>query len=152
RTVLKRGALMAYTFRLIFSGLCAFVPNRPFSDKEAPPNHVDVILPNLLEGRLVPVQDQSPAILVPHFPYLEFDPRHLQPASGRPLYFQLERVPLKTGARAYCPLGWQDVEIWPEGKKPQEDALRIVNGEPQDPTQPQPGEETRYLRWLIDME
>jgi hypothetical protein len=122
---------------------------------EAPPDHVDVILPNLLGGQLVPslVPDRDPDILVPHFPYLEFDPRHLQQASGLPPYFLHQRVLAASEAetRGYCPLNWQDLEVHPEGK-PQKGALRIVNGEPQDLTKPQTAEERRYLHWLIDME
>ncbi len=147
---------MAYTFRILFSGLCAFVPNRPFNNPDDPPDHVDVVLPNLLAGQLVPSSEATrpPDILVPHFPYLEFDPAQLRAANDLPLYFVQERVPLQPdGTRqGICPLNWCDIEIWPEGRRPESDTLRIVNGVPHDPIQPQTGSvEMRYLRWLIDM-
>lgn len=42
---------MAYTLRVLFSGLCAFVPNKPFDQLDDPPTEVTVLLQNLLRPK-----------------------------------------------------------------------------------------------------
>lgn len=42
---------MSYTFRVLFSGLCAFVPDKPFDQIDDPPTEVTVLLQNLLRPK-----------------------------------------------------------------------------------------------------
>jgi hypothetical protein len=79
---------MSYTLRVLFSGLCAFVPERSFSTGD--PGAVTVLLPNALK----PIQlknkvkkedenDDGVDILNSHFPLVSFDLADLHPQSSR---------------------------------------------------------------------
>lgn len=73
---------MAYTLRVLFSGLCAFVPNKPFDQLDDPPTEVTVLLRNLL--RPVPLENSPEGVaLDPHYPLVEFDLADLHPLSPR---------------------------------------------------------------------
>jgi hypothetical protein len=74
---------MSYTLRVLFSGLCAFVPNRPFDRLEDPPTQVTVLLPNLLKPQPLDTNSPSGNTLEPHFPLLGFDLSDLHPQSQR---------------------------------------------------------------------
>lgn len=73
---------MSYTFRVLFSGLCAFVPNKPFEQEDGPPLEVTVLLQNLLRPASLVGSPDGDA-LDPHFPSLEFDLADLHPLSPR---------------------------------------------------------------------
>lgn len=70
---------MSYTFRVLFSGLCAFVPNKPFEQLQDPPDEVTVLLRNLLRPDLL----TNEVALEPHFPLVQFDLADLHPQSPR---------------------------------------------------------------------
>jgi hypothetical protein len=73
---------MSYTLRVLFSGLCVFVPDRPFDDFEQPPTEVKMLLQNLLQPQsLTNAVDGD--VLDPHYPMLEFDLSDLHPQSPR---------------------------------------------------------------------
>jgi hypothetical protein len=69
---------MPYTFRLIFSGLCAFAADRRFDDENNPPTRVTVLLRALEQGLAVG-NDQ----IVPHFAGIEMGASFLRAASTR---------------------------------------------------------------------
>jgi hypothetical protein len=74
---------MSYTLRVLFSGLCAFVPNRPFDQLDDPPTQVTVLLPNLLKPEPLDTNSPSGTTLDPHYPLLGFDLSDLHPQSQR---------------------------------------------------------------------
>jgi len=53
---------MAYTLRVLFSGLCAFVPDKPFDQLDDPPTEVTVLLQNLLRPKplTIPLPSSEP--------------------------------------------------------------------------------------------
>ncbi len=76
---------MAYTLRVLFSGLCAFVPNKPFDSLEKP-TEVVVLLQNLIRPEPLSISttaEDEVVVLDPHFPMLEFDLSDLHPQSPR---------------------------------------------------------------------
>jgi hypothetical protein len=73
---------MSYTFRIRFSGLCVFVPDRPFDDFVEPPREVKVLLQNLLRPQSLS-NSVDGGVLDPHYPMLEFDLSDLHPQSPR---------------------------------------------------------------------
>lgn len=73
---------MSYTFRIVFSGPCAFVPNR-LSGDENPASSWSVLIPELTRGRTIvrpTAEGESRIAIPPHFPAVVF-PRRLL-ASG----------------------------------------------------------------------
>jgi hypothetical protein len=75
---------MSYTFRVLFSGLCAFVPERPFATGD--PGAVTVLLPNVLNPRALKNKASNETdvdVLNPHFPLVSFDLADLHPQSPR---------------------------------------------------------------------
>ncbi len=84
---------MPYTFRMVFSGLCAFVPNRLASDG-APASSWSVLIPELSRSRRiirpVPEGGNDRRIQIPpHFPSIVF-PRRFLDQSTKPttLFFR----------------------------------------------------------------
>ncbi len=79
---------MSYTFRVIFEGICAYVPDRPFFVQEAngkwkagSPTSVQVLIPDLT-GR-IPRPGTQPLAIAPHFLTLRARVRDLQPETDR---------------------------------------------------------------------
>jgi hypothetical protein len=93
---------MSYTFRIVFAGLCAFVPDRSF-DANPGPSSVTVLLPNLLTP--FPLSNK---ILTPHYPTLEFNLAHRQPGSREPT---LVRPNQALGDKGLCFLLWEELKI-----------------------------------------
>ncbi len=74
---------MTFTFRMRFSGLCIFVPERPFSTATsdgANVGRVAVLLRNLTVPESL---TDGKGLTDPHFPLLEFDPRNRRASSTR---------------------------------------------------------------------
>src|SRR5437763_1965608 len=94
---------MSYTFRIVFSGLCAFVPDRSF-DASPGPSSITVLLPDLLTPFRL-----SNKILTPHYPTLAYDLSQRQPGSTKaaPLVWNKEAQPDK----GLCFLLGEDLKI-----------------------------------------
>jgi hypothetical protein len=145
---------MAFTFRIIFSGLCAFIPDEPFGGHR-PPRSMLVLLPNALEPRLLkpPEGDnqseteKKPVILPPHFPLLLAQSKYLQ-ASQHP---QDSFIKEKNGRLVVVPLVKEDISIWPDGREPRLGGLHLIDGHITDPHHPSP-EEEEYLFWLTKVD
>lgn len=77
---------MSYTFRVIFEGVCAFVPRKPFfedaeSTAELPP--LTVLLPDLRGALPVSEAGGLYRLRPSHFPLLKFDPKNLAARTTR---------------------------------------------------------------------
>jgi hypothetical protein len=157
---LKGDCIMAFTFRIVFSGLCAFVPNKPFGITSQ--QEVRVLLPNVLKARTIqrpqPDADDVLAsdafILPPHFPLLTFDERTLRQSSGQIFHFVKERLDLdkpagrRTGVTL---LQKQDLYVWPDGREPRPESLRLINGPVENLDNPS-AEEKESLFWLTKID
>jgi hypothetical protein len=151
---------MAFTFRIVFSGLCAFVSDKSFevtSNQE-----MRVLLPNVLKARTIqrpkPDADDVPAsdafILPPHFPMLTFDERTLRQSSGQMFHFVKERLELDEPAErrtGMTLLEKQDLYIWPDCREPRPQSLRFINGPVENPDKPN-AEEMESLFWLTKID
>jgi hypothetical protein len=99
--------------RIVFSGLCAFVPrDGSFLDPNDPPAGITVFLPNVLDpisidGKL------SKTIVPPHFPLLEFKLRHLKDGNTRD--FLLFQKSSEEDDKGLHPLFRRDIEIMIDG-------------------------------------
>lgn len=109
---------MDYTFRIVFSGLCAFVPDRSF-DANPGPSSITVLLPNLLNP--FPLSNK---ILTPHYPTLAYDLAQRKPESTKeaPLVWKEEKQPDK----GLCFLLGEDLKI--NAQSQGADQLHLVNG------------------------
>lgn len=91
-------------FRILFSGLCVFVPRGgSFDEPRNQPNEVIVLLPNAIEPCVLPDVCQ---ILAPHFPLLVFNRRNLKLTDDHSpflAFHQPERG--ATGAPVFCSEG-----------------------------------------------
>ncbi|HEX5720083.1 MAG TPA: hypothetical protein VF179_28260 [Thermoanaerobaculia bacterium] len=163
---------MAYTLRVLFSGLCAFVPNKPFDQLNDPPTEVTVLLQNLLRPKPLtlslptagPIDEEieesvtaasddgsnGSNFLEPHFPVLELDLCDVHPQSLRKPDLRRE----ETG-KGGCFLFGEEISFDLNLKKGQKRRLRI----PDDPTfhpRGQQAEETRFdkesLYWLARLD
>jgi hypothetical protein len=149
---------MAFTFRIVFSGLIAFVPDKPFDGTE-PVKSIHVLLPNALKPRLLkpskPSDDgsvQEPLILPPHYPLLVFDTKTLQPVRDPQFFFVKENSDSgffsgSATQRGMAPLLSSDITILPDGREPDHGGLRLINGRPKDESNPTE-EELQSLSWL----
>jgi len=150
---------MSFTFRIHFSGLCAFIFDQPVkegsgSSGEVPPlikKEGLVLFRNLIRSRpLSPVPDdisRTPQFLDPHYPQLEFKMRDLDVAAN-------ERVPdlvnTATG-QGLCLLFGEDLTLRPDSKDAQPYSLTIPRSIPKDPENPTTAEE-RSLWWVATLE
>jgi len=75
---------MTFTFRMRFSGLCVFVPDKPFSSAGPDGGNVGSVAV-LLRNLTVPEKlvDEEEGFTDPHFPLLEFDSSNRRPTSTR---------------------------------------------------------------------
>lgn len=148
---------MSYTFRVLFSGLCAFVPDKPFDQLNDPPTEVTVLLQNLLRPKPLtlslteqPGESEPPNFLEPHFPLLEFDLSDLHPQSHRKP--DLSRTDTGKGG---CFLFGEEVSFDLNLKKGQKRRLRIPDNPRFQPARQQE-EETRFdresLYWLARLD
>jgi hypothetical protein len=134
---------MAFTFRMRFSGLCVFVPERAF-DTNAP-GRVAVLLRNLT----VPVEltaksrgkgeSPTPGRTDPHFPLLEFDPRNRRSSSTRDGNFTSHTSIFDT--KSYCLLRGESLRILAGEAPPQAGVT----------TPPYKQADTTSLFWLAEM-
>ncbi|HEX4965032.1 MAG TPA: hypothetical protein VF173_29760 [Thermoanaerobaculia bacterium] len=144
---------MAFTFRIIFSGISAFVPDQPFHGKESP-SQMTVLFPSVLVPRL-PAKtfcdhdELERRIVAPHYPMIQFEMKNLRTSKGLQSLFVREQ---STGANSIerrgvgCLLN-QDITVLPDGRPLSEGKLTLIDGQPVDPDNPTPDEE-QYLFWL----
>ena len=124
---------MPYTFRIVFSGLCAFVADRRFDDEKNPPTRGTVLLRDLQDGLTL-----SNGQVVPHFAFVEADPSFVRSASTR----TTEAV----GAIVRSPLAKEDLEIvLPLGA--QSSGMVVEAAQPQDIVNPA-GDDRKSLFFL----
>jgi hypothetical protein len=145
---------MAFTFRIRFSGLCAFVPDEPFnSEPKQIQKQIQVLLPNVLKARSVtpsqkPDPDEVPEtdqfILPPHLPMLTFDMKNLRPSDGQPSFFIKDRLDI--GERFGMLLMLQE-DIVLDPKAPEPGGLQM-NNVPVDFSKAPTKEQRRSLLWL----
>src|SRR4051812_1070527 len=102
--------------RVIFSGLCAFVPRGgTFLDLNNPPESITALLPNVLVPK--PIDPEYEDIIVPpHFPLLEFRLRYQSTGDTRDfLLFVKSSDEFDKGLH---PLLRREIEIWIDGYSP----------------------------------
>ncbi|RMH22606.1 MAG: hypothetical protein D6696_02945 [Acidobacteria bacterium] len=131
---------MAFNARIVFTGLCAFVPNKPF---EEGPDTVHVLLPDLRLPRIVR-EDYPP--LSPHFPVVTFASENLQEGSpGQPdrKYLIGKKTRFLSAAAA------REVRIEPDGKNHDGDRqLQVIANGLNGKERPANGQEAD-LHWLL---
>lgn len=151
---------MAFTFRIVFSGLCAFVPSKSFDNSY--PEKVRVLLPNVLRARTVlrpkpdadDVLESDAFILPPHFPLITFDERTLRQCNVQQFHFVKERPDLDDPAAqrmGVALLQKQDIFIWPDGHQPKAQSLRLINPKVENRASPT-AEELESLSWLTKID
>lgn len=133
------------TCRIIFSGLCAFVPHGGYLlTPDDPPSYITALIPNVL----VPTEicyEEYRAIVPPHFPLLGFNLGDLRSGDTRDfLHFQKTS---DTHEKGLHPLLRREVEIWIDGRKPEPDEVECVH-RPADC----PFFQDDDLYWLVRME
>ncbi len=133
---------MSYTLRVLFSGLCAFVPNRPFDDFDTPPTEVTVLLQNLLNPQSLSTVVDS-GVLEPHYPMVEFDLCDLHPQSPRRA--DLERTELGKGA---CMLIGEEISFDMNQKVRKGLRLPGRDRQPDDRQEQATSRDEDSLRWL----
>jgi hypothetical protein len=132
---------MPYTFRVIFHGLCAFIPGRPFDDFEAdgemssPPGEVTVILRDLT------IPPDEVALNVPHHPFLRFLPRDVAQSDR---FIDQTFHPGQADERQICFFKGDDLSIERSGAA---GPLVIENRRPTDQRSPIPNDRN-LLFWL----
>jgi len=142
---------MPFTFRIVFTGLCAFVPDKPFDEG---PTQVQVLLPNVLKARSVhppePVEpkESDSLILPPHLPMLTFNMKHLRPSDGQPTFFVKDRLDLDERLGMVLLLN-EDLAVQAEAPDP--GALQI-NNEPVDPSKPLTAAQRKSMFWLTKVD
>jgi hypothetical protein len=147
---------MAFTFSIVFSGLCAFSPNRPFDPEPGrlgayvPPDQVLVLLPKLLQ----PVKIlEGKEILDAHLPTLEFNSDLLiNGAKNRPDYYQLDPTSVTEEDKDFCLLLDQDLSLVVDKNKGSASGLIVKNGIPNDLSKPTIGKDEDYLWWLTKID
>jgi hypothetical protein len=146
---------MAFTFRILFSGLCAFVPDKPFDSQ---PEKIQVLLPNVLKARPVtppvnPDLDEVPEtdefILPPHLPMLTFDMKNLRPSDGQPSFFIRDRIDI--GERIGMFLLLQE-DLVLQAETPDPGGLQMNNVQVDVSTKPTTKEQRRSLLWLSKLD
>jgi hypothetical protein len=148
-----------YTLRVVFEGLILFVPDKPFhSDPAQGPRNLRAFFPNLLKPRILPVKSKT--ILPSHFPFLDVSEHNLRPEAPSALLpadfgRQVAGIAETISKRSFG-LHWFDVELRPEGRSQNPDALTTSNGQPDSRLslgQREPrGKERSWIRWIGDLE
>jgi hypothetical protein len=144
------------TCRIVFSGLCAFVPrDGSFLDPNDPPTGITVFLPNVLDP--VSISHELPKTIVPpHFPLLEFKLRHLK--NGNTRDFLLFQKSGEEDDKGLHPLFRRDIEILIDGNPAPFPGIECVHRPPilvhdpdsDDSTDPNNPSEADYLDYLDD--
>jgi len=145
---------MAFTFRIVFSGLMAFVPDEPFEVTNTP-GSISVLLPNALAPRLLnPTAqgekevEQEPLILPPHYPFLLFDMDTLRQSRDQEFFFVKESSgSVRVTRQGAVPLLSKDLALRPDGRDSNQGGLRLVNEEVEDPENPSAAD-LESLFWL----
>ena len=102
------------TCRLIFSGLCAFVPHGgSFLEPSDPPRSITALIPNVLTPIPIELDD---IIIPPHFPLLEFKLNDI--AAGDTADFLRFTKALAKDEKGLLTLIQREVEIWIDGQPP----------------------------------
>jgi hypothetical protein len=139
---------MAFTFRIVFSGISAFVPSESFGDEET--SLVTVLFPNALKPSLPAKTLCNPAelearIVAPHYPILQFNRKNLQKKGNHQYpFFELNEGDNEKGI---AKLVIQDIVVSPDGHPLGSGKVQLIDGDVRDPEHPTP-EEEQYLRWL----
>lgn len=129
---------MSYTFRIVFSGLCAFVPDKPLASGGSPTS-VIVLFRDLKSGLTLP----GDLHVLPHFPMVEFNLQNRRPGSTRPL---------DSSVLGLCILASEDLTIGIENASSiYPNYLKVKNPVPKDPQNPT-ADEKESLFWLPLME
>jgi hypothetical protein len=147
----ERSCAMAFTFRILFSGISAFVPDKPFAGT-TPPHEMTVLFPNALKPSLPAQFLCDPAelerrIVAPHYPVLQFNLDNLQTSGDQFGFFAHEKNSARSGIASLLK---QDIIVSPDGRPLEEGSLRLIDGEVSDPENVTEKEE-QYLRWLKKM-
>jgi hypothetical protein len=141
------GNLMAFDFRIVFSGICAFVPspNGSFDDltkKTGFFNSVNVVLPDMISAQALSKDDVREG----HLPTLELDRSHGWKGDRDPDLV----APKRADRRDIYLLGKERVSFEFEGGTP--GGIEVHNFEtPPEHTAPAEGEET-FFWWVPKME
>lgn len=124
---------MSFDVHVVFSGLCAFIPNQGNEDSKGLPTRVQVLLVDARKPRLA----VDNVMLTPHFPRLYFNADLLVPAPQLP-----------TGTELVVPLERKEVRFMipytAEGANP----FSLVEGELDNDRMP---EDLKDFRWGLDM-
>ena len=134
---------MPYTLRIVFSGLCCFVPDKPFDSRD-PIEKVTVLLRNLFK----PILLSNGEVMSVHIPRIEVNPKNHRPSSTRRIDFSQD--PGTNLERYHCVLRFEDVEFAPGGVLAAGGPTVNVHP-PGNPDEPTP-EELRSLHWLSDLQ
>ena len=133
---------MSYTFRVLFEGVCAYVPEKPFFAGEKPQSGIDsmcVLLPDLRRPGVVPPYPNTPrlpSLREPHFPLIKFRLSDLREGTTRRvdlvcrdigqsdehghLFLRREQIRFKLdaeNANAFSFAAWTPANIPPERRK-----------------------------------
>lgn len=133
---------MPYTLRIVFSGLCAFVPDKPF-DPADPPTEVVALLRNLFK----PIVFSNGDVMAVHIPRVEVEPKNYRSTSTRPIDFVQD--PGTSQERDVFVCRFEDIKFAPEGVLPSPGTLTVNAVRPVDENNPTP-DEKRSLYWLAD--
>lgn len=119
---------MPYTLRIVFSGLCAFAPNRPLDPSRRPgndpaePDSAVVLLRNLLEP--VQLRDGSPMPF--HIPRVEVRKKNLRDSSTRRIdLLQPSQDPGED--LNHCIFRFEDISFQPLGGAVSQNRLAVEN-------------------------
>jgi hypothetical protein len=152
---------MAFTFRIVFSGICAFVSDRRIGSRK-PPRTMTVLLPNAIEPSFIGTIPKGEVvgpehILPPHYPLLQFNVSNLQSCEHQASHFTKEEVRdnkiLHTGAMSL--LG-QDLALWPDGREPGSSlgSIRLIDTAIPEEDQDDESltqDQRKSLRWLTSL-
>jgi hypothetical protein len=134
---------MPYTLRIVFSGLCCFVPDKLFDSRD-PVEEVTVLLRNLFK----PIAFSNGDVMSVHIPRIEIDPKNHRSSSTRRIDFSQD--PGTNQERYHCVLRFEDVWLAPGGT--------VANGgptfnvaAPANPDSPTDAE-LKSLHWLADIQ
>lgn len=143
---------MAFTVRVLFSGITAFVPDVPFGSS-TPPRVMTVLFPNALRASLpsrLPrdVAELERRIVAPHYPVLQFAEKNLRPSKNQLGFFIREQLGQRRGV---ADVVGQDISILPDGRPLGEGSITLIDGKVKDLDKPTP-QEREFLSWLKKMD
>jgi hypothetical protein len=133
---------MPYTLRIVFSGLCCFVPDERF-DSGKPVKDVKVLLRNLFK----PIIFRNGEVMAIHVPRIEVDPKNHRQSSTRRIDFSQD--PGTDKERYHCVLRFEDVHFAPGGAT--SDTGPVFDAKPPAVPDRPTEDELKSLYWLADI-